>query len=159
MQTWIWVIIALVVIAVLLGIAMAGMRGRRRAPFETHAFPANYVEPYTRRIEEIERMFVNQPREAVAAAKLLVDDMLTRQGYPVRMSPSERVRDMRYTDRSRADRYGAASAIKDNANTEEMRRALQHYLGIAKDLLGEARDHYSKTHEVEDGQRGREIAG
>lgn len=159
MQTWIWVIIALVVIAVLLAIALAGRRSRRRAPFETHMFPANYVEPYTRRIEEIERMFVGQPREAVAAAKLLVDDMLTRMGYPVRMSPEERARDLRHMDRGRADRYGTAGSLKNDANTEEMRRALQHYLGLARDLLDDARGHYKDTHEVEDTGRGREIAG
>jgi hypothetical protein len=159
MQTWIWVILVMVVIAVLLSLAMAGMRGRRRAPFETRMFPANYVGPYARRIEEIERMFVSQPREAVAAAKLLVDDMLTRQGYPARMSADERVRDLRHFGKERANRYRTASALKNDANTEDLRRALQRYLGMAGDMLGDARKEYPDVPAVEDVNQGREIAG
>ncbi len=159
MQTWIWVILVVAVIAVLLGLAMVGVRSRRRAPFETRMFPANYIEPYARRIEEIERMFVDQPRGAVAAAKLLVDDMLTRQGYPVRMSPEERVRDLRHFGKERAGRYRTASALKDDATTEHMRRALQHYLGLAGDMLSGARKEYKDVPTAEDASQGREIAG
>ncbi len=159
MQTWMWVVLVVAVIAVLLGLAVTGMRTRRSAPFETHVFPANYLDPYARRIEEIERMFVSQPREAVAAAKLLVDDMLTRQGYPVRMSPEERVRDMRHFGRERSDRYRTASGLKNDATTEDMRRALQHYLGMAQEMIAETRTHYKDAQPAEDTTRGREIAG
>lgn len=159
MQTWIWVVLVVVVIAVLLSLAMTGMRRRRRAPFETRMFPANYVEPYARRIEEIERMFVSQPRESVAAAKSLVDDMLTRQGYPARLSPEERVRDLRHFGKERADRYRTASALKSDATTEHMRRALQHYLGMAGDMLTDARKEHKDVPAVEDANHGREIAG
>lgn len=158
MQTWMWVVLVVAVIAVLLLIAL-GERGRRRAPFETRMFPANHMEPYARRIDEIEKMFVNQPREAVAAARLLVDDMLTRQGYPVRMSPDERVRDLRHFGRQRSDRYAAASKLKNDATTEDMRRALQHYLSLARNVLDDARQHYAGQHEVQEPDRGHEIAG
>src|SRR6266851_3081549 len=100
-----WVVVVAVAIAVLLLIALTAVMKRRVKPFETRMFPANYVEPYERRIDEVERMFVAQPREAVAAAKLLVDDMLTRMGYPVRISNEERVRDLRHFSRTQSDRY------------------------------------------------------
>lgn len=137
MHDWIWVVVVVLAIAVLLVLALAGMRRRRRKPFDTHSFPANYVEPYTRRIDEIERMFVNQPREAVAAAKLLVDDMLTRMGYPVRISDQERVRDLKHFSRERADRYGLATGFKGEPSTEQLRKALQAHLATARELLEE----------------------
>jgi hypothetical protein len=152
------VIVVLAAIAVLLGLAIYGMRRRRGRPFEVHAFGQNYVEPYERRIEEVERMFVSQPREAVAAAKLLVDDMLTRMGYPVRMSAEERVRDLKHFNRTHADRYRTAN-LRNDPSTEEMRRALQSYLETARDLVGDARKHHAGSEDPERRGEGRELAG
>ena len=137
-----WVVVVVVAIAVLLLIALAAVMKRRVKPFETRMFPANYVEPYERRIDEVERMFVAQPRESVAAARLLVDDMLTRMGYPVRISNQERVRDVRHFSRTRSDRYRLATSLKSNPTTEDLRRSLQAYLDTARDLCGEARKSY-----------------
>src|SRR5690349_20237205 len=130
----IWVVVVVVAIAVLLLIALTSVMRRRTKPFRTQMFPANYVEPYERRIDEIERMFVNQPREAVPGAKLLVHDKLTRMGYPVRISNEERVRDLRHHSRSHSDRYRLATGFKSNPTTEDLRRSLQAYLDTARDL-------------------------
>jgi hypothetical protein len=140
-----WVVVVVVAIAVLLLIALAAVMKRRVKPFETRMFPANYVEPYERRIDEVERMFVAQPRESVAAAKLLVDDMLTRMGYPVRISNEERVRDLRHFSRNHSDRYKLATGLKSTPTTEDLRRALQAYLDSARELCGEARKSYRTT--------------
>ena len=152
-----WVVVVVVAIAVLLGIALIGAARRRQRPFETRMFPQNYVEPYDRRIAEIERMFVAQPRESVAAAKLLVDDMLTRMGFPVRISNEERVRDIRHFNRSHADRYRVATSLRNDPSTEDLRRALQAYLDTARDLIGEARGRYGAAETTE--ERRPEIAG
>ncbi|HEY8642853.1 MAG TPA: hypothetical protein VIO84_08800 [Candidatus Dormibacteraeota bacterium] len=140
-----WVVVVVVAIAVLLLIALAAVMKRRVKPFETRMFPANYVEPYERRIDEVERMFVAQPRESVAAAKLLVDDMLTRMGYPVRISNEERVRDVRHFSRTHSDRYRLATSLKSNPTTEDLRRSLQAYLDTARELCGEARKSHRTT--------------
>jgi hypothetical protein len=137
-----WVVVVVVAIAVLLLIAFMGVMRRRTRPFETRMFPQNYVEPYERRIEEMERLFVSQPREAVAGARLMVDDMLARMGYPVRISNEERVRDLRHFNRTHADRYRLASGLKSNPSTEDLRRSLQAYLDTARDLCGDARKSY-----------------
>lgn len=152
-----WVVVVVVAIAVLLLMALTSVMRRRTKPFPTQMFPANYVEPYERRIDEVERMFVNQPREAVAAAKLLVDDMLTRMGYPVRISNEERVRDIRHYNRTHSDRYRLASGLKSNPTTEDLRRSLMAYLDTARDLCGEARKTH-RTTETEEARRP-EIAG
>lgn len=153
-----WVVVVVAAVAVLLGLALWSAVRRRRRPFETRMFPQNYVEPYDRRVAEIERMFVGQPREAVAAAKLLVDDMLTRMGYPVRISNEERVRDLRHYDRTHADRYRLASGLRSEPSTEDLRRSLQAYLDMARDLIGAARGHHASARHSEEGHRP-EIAG
>ena len=157
-QTVIWVIVALVVIAVLLGIAMLVRRRRQRVAFKVQGFPANYIDPYEQRMEEIEKMFVSQPREAVAAAKLLVDDMLTRMGYPVRMTGEERARALRQFNRTHADRYQLASRVKTDSSTEDMRKALQAYLETARELVADARRDQSARQSPGEGSQ-REAAG
>jgi hypothetical protein len=160
MHELIWVLVVVVAIAILLGVAIFGVVRRQRTPFPTQMFPENYVDPYERRIPEIEAMFVNQPREAVAAAKLLVDDMLTRMGYPARISNDERARDLRHNDRTMADRYRSAASLKNDPSTEDLRRSLQNYLAVARDLVAKARDHYkSNQPEQRDEEPRPEIAG
>ena len=145
-----WVVVVVAAIAILLLIALMGvMRRRTTRPFETRMFPANYVEPYENRIEELERMFVSQPREAVAGARLLVDDMLTRMGYPVRINNEERVRDLRHFNRTHSDRYRLATGLKANPTTEDLRRSLQAYLDTARELCGDARKSYINTTKTE----------
>jgi hypothetical protein len=134
-----WVVVVVAAIAILLLVALMGVMKRRTRPFQTRMFPDNFVEPYERRIEEMERLFASQPREAVAGARLLVDDMFTRMGYPVRISNEERVRDLRHFNRTYADRYRLATGLKANATTEDLRRSLQAHLDTARDLCVEAR--------------------
>jgi len=141
MHDLIWVVVAVVAVAIVLALIVAGIRRRSHKPFEVHHFPANYVDPYSRRIDEIEKMFVSQPREALAASKLLVDDMLTRMGYPVRMTNEERVRDLRHYSRVRSERYQLASVFKGEPTTEQMRRALQAHLETARELIEDVRRH------------------
>ena len=141
MQSQTILIVAIVVIAIIVLGLLAWMLTRRgeRAGFEPRALPPKELEGREQRIDEIERMFVSQPREAVAAARLLVDEMLTRMGYPVRLTSAERARDLAHFNRAHAERIRTAGAIRDDANTEEMRRALKGYLDTARDIVGEAR--------------------
>ena len=137
-----WVVVVVAAIAILLLVALMGVMKRRTRPFETRTVPQNHVEHYERRIEELERLFVSQPREAVAGARLMVDDMLSRMGHPVRISNEERVRDLRHLSRTHADRYRLASGLKSNPSTEDLRRSLQAYLDTARDLCADARKSY-----------------
>ena len=136
----VWLILAVVAVIVVLLLIVLVMRRRRGQPgFQIHPLPAEEMAGRESRIDEIERLFVSQPREAVAAARLLVDEMLTRMGYPVRLTASERARDLRHYNRAHSDRYRMAGELRDDANTEEMRRALKGYLDTARDILAEAR--------------------
>ena len=130
-------VIAAIAVLVLLGAAL--LRRRRVLP-SIRPLPGNLIQPYESRLPEIERLFVAQPREAVAAAKLLVDDMLNRMGYPVRMGNDERVRDLRGRHRPLGDMYHRATAVKGEPTTEQLRRSLQEYLEMSRRLLAEASD-------------------
>jgi hypothetical protein len=157
-QGIVWVIVVIAAIVILALVIGAAVMRRTRKPFETRAIPADLVQTYETRIPEIEQMFVHQPREAVAAARQLVDDMLSRQGYPARMNPTERVRDIRYFDRGHSDRYRTAAMMKHDATTEEMRRSLRSLLDMARGIIGDTRKHH-RLPETEEPTTRREVAG
>ena len=153
----VWVIIVVAAIVILLLIIGGFALQRTRKPFQTRSIPAELVESYESRIPEIEKMFVNQPKDAVAAARQMVDDMLSRMGYPARMHTSERVRDIRHFDRGHADRYRAVAELKPDATTEEMRRSLRSLLDMARKIVDDSRGHHRPAKEEQGGRR--EIAG
>lgn len=135
MPIWAWILVAVVVVlAVAAGAALA-LRSRRAAPkLQLRPLPPAAVEGYLQRADELEKLFVSQPREATAAAKLLVDDMLVRMGYPIRLTDHERVRDLRGPDPQNADRYQVGADMKGDASTEQLRRALHAYLEMAREI-------------------------
>jgi hypothetical protein len=136
MNEILWVVVIAIAIVLLLAMAVRAFAGRRSRPtFETRALPASYFGAYQARMTELRAMFVDHPREAVAGAKQLVDDMTTRMGYPTRMTDEERLSDMGSVERRHAEHYRVGLALKPESATEEMRRALQSYLELGRDLL------------------------
>ncbi|MDQ6918471.1 MAG: hypothetical protein M3Z98_03825 [Candidatus Dormibacteraeota bacterium] len=155
MTELLWAVVVVVAILLVLAIIVRAVTNRRRRPaFETRALPASYMSAYEARMAELQAMFVNHPREAVAGSKQLVDDMTMRMGYPTRLTDRERMTDMAAVDRKHAERYRTGLALKPDSTTEEMRRALQAHLDLARDLLG--RSTADRTIEAE---RRPEIAG
>jgi hypothetical protein len=155
MTDFLWAVVVVVAILLVVAIAIRAFTSRRARPsFETRALPASYTGAYEARMTELQAMFVNHPREAVAGAKQLVDDMTMRMGYPTRLTDRERLTDMASVDRRHADRYRAGLALKPESTTEEMRRALQSYLNLGRDLLGT-----NRQERVAEAESRREIAG
>ena len=131
-------VVSVAILLVLAIIVRAVTHRRRRPAVETRALPASYIAAYEARMAELQAMFVNNPREAVASSKQLVDDMTMRMGYPTRLTDRERMTDMAAVDPKHAERYRTGLALKPDSTTEEMRRALQAHLDLARDLLGRA---------------------
>lgn len=132
----IWMVVIAIAVILLVAIIVRAVSARRSRPaFSVRALPASYVGAYQARITELQGMFVDHPREAVAGAKQLVDDMTMRMGYPTRMTDRERLDDMTSVDRRHGERYGVGLGLKTESTTEEMRRALQSYLDLCRDLL------------------------
>ena len=155
MTDFLWAVVVVVAILLVVAIAIRAFTSRRARPsFETRALPASYTGAYEARMTELQAMFVNHPREAVAGAKQLVDDMTMRMGYPTRLTDRERLTDMASVDRRHADRYRAGLALKPESTTEEMRRVLQSYRNLGRDLLGT-----SRQERVAEAESRPEIAG
>ena len=153
MTEFLWAAVVVVAILLALVLIVRFIAARRARPaFETRALPDSYLGPYEARMVELRAMFVNNPREAVAGAKQLVDDMMMRMGYPTRLTDRERLTDMAAVDRRHADRYRAGVELKSDSTTEEMRRVLQSYLDLGRELL----DRKERTAETDS---RRQIAG
>ena len=154
MRELLWVIvIAIAVILVIAFVVRAWASRRGRRGFELRPLPASYVSTYQGKITELQAMFVDHPREAVAGAKQMVDDMMARSGYPARLNDRERLRDMRAVNRSHADRYKVGAGLRDDATTEDMRRALQAYLDLAREMLQRAEPRQELEQREEPGER------
>lgn len=139
MAEFLWVIVVAVAVILLIAIIARFFTSRRPRPtFSVRSLPVNYLAVYRARVSELQAMFVNNPREAVASAKQMVDDMTMRIGYPTRLTDQERLADIASVDRSQADRYRLGLALKPESTTEELRRALQSYLDLARDILDRA---------------------
>ena len=137
MRELLWVAVIAIAIILVLALIIRAIAGRRSRPsFETRELPASYVGAYRARMTELQSMFVDHPREAVAGGKQLVDDMTMRMGYPTRLTDRERMSDLAAVDRRHSERYQAGMVLKPDSTTEEMRRALQSYLDLARDLVG-----------------------
>lgn len=124
-------------VAVLVALmAVTAVRRRGRPDFEVRPLPAGNVAPYRRRLDDAEALFVTKPRQAVAAARQVVDDMLAQMGYPARLGHDDRVRDIASTNRDHARRYRTAVVVGERSSTEEMRQAMLHLLALGRDLAG-----------------------
>ena len=113
-------------------------RRQERRDFEVRPLPAERVAPYRQRLDELETLFVTRPRQAVAGARQVVDDMLAQMGYPARLGRDDRVRDIAFTNRGHAMRYRTAVVVGERSSTEEMRQAMLHLLAMGRDLVGGA---------------------
>jgi hypothetical protein len=136
MREILWLIVIAVAVILLVAIIVKAIADRRHRPaFEVRSLPASYLGAYQTRITELQALFVDRPRDAVAGSKQLVDDMIMRMGYPTRMTDRERLDDIASVDRRHGERYRMGMALKQDSTTEEMRRALQSYLDLARELL------------------------
>lgn len=119
--------------------AITAVRRRQvRRDFEVRPLPADRVAPYRQRLDELETLFVTRPRQAVAGARQVVDDMLAQMGYPDRLGRDDRVRDIAFTNRGHARRYRTAVVVGERSSTEEMRQAMLHLLAMGRDLVAGA---------------------
>lgn len=129
--------VVLFVAALVVLIAVTAIRRRRGQDFEVRPLPADRLGPYRQRMDELETLFVTRPRQAVAGGRQVVDDMLAQMGYPARLGPDDRVRDIAFTNRGHAMRYRTAAIVGERSSTEEMRQAMVHLLAMGRDLVAE----------------------
>jgi hypothetical protein len=118
--------------------AITAVRRRGGRDFEVRPLPGDRLAPYRQRLDELETLFVTRPRQALAGARQVVDDMLAQKGYPARLGHDDRVRDIALTNRGHARRYRTAAVVGERSSTEEMRQAMVHLLVMGRDLVTES---------------------
>ena len=143
MTEFIWAVVVFAAIILAIAFVARALAGRRATPaFRTRPLPVGYFDAYQGRITELQTMFVEQPREAVAAAKHMVEDLMVRLGYPTRLTEDERRADLASVERRQGDWYRTGVTVKTDSTTEELRRALMAYCELARHLIKSAQpDH------------------
>ncbi|MEA2684145.1 MAG: hypothetical protein QOK05_2473 [Chloroflexota bacterium] len=132
-----WALLA-VAIVVLVVLAVVMSRRSRGPKVELRDLANEDVERYQAEFESIEREFVDRPEQAAARARGLVEELVRRRGFPDRIEPAQRVKDIARHDREAARSLETAhDELKGAGNdTERLRRAVQHYRYVFYRLTG-----------------------
>lgn len=97
-------------------------------------------ERYADEWRTVQSRFVDQPKEALTEADLLVTNVMRDRGYPMEAF-DQRVADISADHPNVTENYRAAHAIaarteRSEVSTEDLRRAMVHYRALFNDLLG-----------------------
>jgi hypothetical protein len=114
-------------------------RQKRVEKFHVHQLPSSQELRYSNEWHVAQASFVNDPRAAVAQADYLVSQALHECGYPI--SDFDQVADDLSVDHPGVvENYRAAHQIamsdqSGQADTEDLRKAMQHYRSVFDDVL------------------------
>ncbi|HKU68057.1 MAG TPA: hypothetical protein VJP85_09790 [Candidatus Baltobacteraceae bacterium] len=102
--------------------------------------PAGARQRYTEEWRTVQTRFVDQPREALAQADTLVQNVMRDRGYPT-SDFEQRAADISPDHPQVVDNYRAAHGIASRSvtgevTTEDLRQAMVHYRTLFNDLLG-----------------------
>jgi hypothetical protein len=126
-------------------------RAKRVEKFHIRLLPQADCDRFTKAWRETQERFVDDPRGAVVQADRLVHEAMRVCGYPVGDVFEENAADLSVDHASVVEHYRAAHAIavkesRGQANTEDWRRALQHYRALFEDLLRRRVAEYGEVH-------------
>lgn len=145
-------------------------RAKRHDKLDIRSLSPAARESYERSWKDAQADFVDQPREALANADRLVQEVMRERGYPVD-DFEQRAADLSVDHPDVVDNYRSAHttstrARSGDASTEDMRRGMQHYRSLFDDLLekdsgddGQASDDRDENDRDGDGEDGRSRAG
>lgn len=172
MSTAIWVILAIIVVAVVVGGLMAAQsqrrknlqntfgpeydravaggnrreaeaelagRVRRRQGLEIVPLDPGQREQYITSWQAVQARFVDDPSGAVRAADALVNEVMSRRGYPMG-DFEQRAADVSVDHADVVDNYRSAHGVAEridgeNASTEDLREAMVRYRSLFSSLL------------------------
>ncbi|HZT92777.1 MAG TPA: hypothetical protein VFA05_12120 [Gaiellaceae bacterium] len=177
MATWVWIVIAVAIVAVVAIVvwrALAARRTRmlqerfgpeyerasqtagsrreaeaelearqqRREQLDIRPLSPQARQRYATQWEAVQAQFVDTPAAAVATADGLVNQVMAERGYPMDEF-EQRAADVSVDHPQVVDNYRSAHAIFERSrgqggvDTEELRRAMQHYRALFDELLGD----------------------
>jgi hypothetical protein len=132
-------VLALAIIVVLVIAAGVVMSRRGRGPrLQLRDLSAQDSQRYADDFVAIERVFVDRPEQAAARARGVVEEVMRRRGFPDRIEPGQRIKDLAGHDREAARSLEAANLdlAEAGGDTERLRRAVQGYRGVLQRLVG-----------------------
>jgi hypothetical protein len=114
-------------------------RSRRVRRLAIRPLPQDAVSRYEQRWNAQQARFVDEPREAVAEADHLVEEVMKERGYPM-ADFEQRAADISVDHPRVVENYRAAHQIalreqQGRANTEDLRNAMICYRELFRDLL------------------------
>jgi hypothetical protein len=176
MATWVWIVIAVVIAAVVVLAAWRGLAARRtrnlrerfgpeydrtaasaesrgdaeaelaarqerRDRLDIRPLSPQARQRYATQWQAAQAQFVDTPEAAAATAEGLVNQVMTERGYPMD-DFDQRSDDVSVDHPHVVENYREAHAIHErsrsgNADTEQLRRAMQHYRALFDELLGD----------------------
>jgi hypothetical protein len=127
-----------VVVVVVVGVVMS--RRGRGPRLQLRELSAEDSQRYADDFASIEREFVDRPEQSAARARGVVEEVMRRRGFPDRIEPGQRIKDLSGHDREAARSLEAANQDLTEAggDTERLRRAVQGYRGVLQRLVGRA---------------------
>ena len=116
-------------------------RRQRREKLDVRELEPAARDRYAERWRATQRMFVDEPAQAVAEADELVAAVMRDRGYPVEDDFDRRAADVSVDHPVVVEHYRAAHAISKQSvgggeETEDLRQAMVHYRALFAELLG-----------------------
>jgi hypothetical protein len=114
-------------------------REKRHAELDIRPLDPETREQYANRWRDTQAEFVDRPVEAVRRADGLVGDLMRERGYPVE-DFDQRAADVSVDHPDVVENYRTAHTIslasdRNEASTEDLRKAMVHYRSLFEELL------------------------
>jgi hypothetical protein len=119
-------------------------REKRREQLDLRPLSRDAHDRYTAKWDQIQSQFVDSPQAAVAAADMLIQDVMRDRGYPVD-NFEQRAADVSVDHPHVVENYReghrlAEASANGNGSTEELRQAMRHYRALFVELTAPAAD-------------------
>lgn len=128
-------------------------RQQRHTQLRIRQLPRQRATDYAARWQAAQTTFADEPLAAVADADELVLAVMTERGYPVG-DFDDQVQDLSVAHADVVQHYRAAHAIaiasRQEADTEQLRRAMVHYRAVFSALLDETDTDEAQRQEADD---------
>jgi hypothetical protein len=116
-------------------------RAKRREQLHIRPLSSSHRSDFTQRWTAVQSQFVDDPTGAVSRADSLVNEVMQVRGYPVG-DFDQRAADISVDHPVVVENYRAAHDIalrhaRNQASTEDLRKAMVHYRSLFDELLGE----------------------
>lgn len=126
-------------------------REERHEQFELRPLSGSARDRYVERWRVVQAQFVDDPRDAVAAADGVIQSVMRDRGYPVD-DFDQRASDLSVDHADVVEHYREGHSLAtqspgDDDSTEDLRRAMQHYRALFDELVDTSGDEGDSTND------------